>query len=160
MAPWRLAYKKIGDSCSSVRTVRWVILSHGGNTRKPWLETPSNFSTFFGDFHPGTREGRAPLAVAPALVAVQPRMVAWERAENGGFVGAQEELCWLVVGPPLWKIWTSIRMIRNLIYGKIKNGNQTTNQFGNFWCAEHLCRGPGPPGKSSHTGLKAGLPKQ
>ena len=29
---------------------------------------------------------------------------------------------------PLWKIWTSIGMIRNPIYGKIKNGNQTTNQ--------------------------------
>ena len=28
---------------------------------------------------------------------------------------------WLVVGPPLWKIWTSIGMIRNPIYGKIKN---------------------------------------
>ena len=31
-------------------------------------------------------------------------------------------------GPPLWKIWKSIGMIRNPIYGKIKNGNQTTNQ--------------------------------
>ena len=29
---------------------------------------------------------------------------------------------------PLWKIWKSIGMIRNPIYGKIKNGNQTTNQ--------------------------------
>ena len=28
---------------------------------------------------------------------------------------------WLVVGPPLWKIWTSIGMISNPIYGKIKN---------------------------------------
>ena len=27
---------------------------------------------------------------------------------------------WLVVGPPLWKIWKSIGMIRNPIYGKIK----------------------------------------
>ena len=35
---------------------------------------------------------------------------------------------WLVVGPPLWKIWKSIGMISNPIYGKIKNGNQTTNQ--------------------------------
>ena len=26
---------------------------------------------------------------------------------------------WLVVGPPLWKIWKSIGMIRNPIYGKI-----------------------------------------
>ena len=38
---------------------------------------------------------------------------------------------WLVVGPPLWKIWKSIGMISNPIYGKIKNGNQTTNQ--NVW---------------------------
>ena len=36
---------------------------------------------------------------------------------------------WLVVGPPLWKIWKSIGMISNPIYGKIKNGNQTTNQI-------------------------------
>ena len=28
---------------------------------------------------------------------------------------------WLVVGPPLWKIWTSIGMMRFPIYGKIKN---------------------------------------
>ena len=28
--------------------------------------------------------------------------------------------CWLVVGPPLWKIWKSIGMISNPIYGKIK----------------------------------------
>ena len=37
---------------------------------------------------------------------------------------------WLVVGPPLWKIWTSIGMIRNSQYfweNKI-HGNQTTNQ--------------------------------
>ena len=35
---------------------------------------------------------------------------------------------WLVVGPPLWKIWTSIGMISNPIYGNIKNGNQTTKK--------------------------------
>ena len=28
---------------------------------------------------------------------------------------------WLVVGPTLWKIWKSIGMISNPIYGKIKN---------------------------------------
>ena len=28
---------------------------------------------------------------------------------------------WLVVGPPLWKIWKSIGMISNPIYGKIKH---------------------------------------
>ena len=34
---------------------------------------------------------------------------------------------------PLWKIWKSIGMMKFPIYGKIKNGNQTTNQqpFGN-----------------------------
>ena len=36
---------------------------------------------------------------------------------------------WLVVGPPLWKIWKSIGMMTFPIYGKIKNGNQTTNQI-------------------------------
>ena len=35
---------------------------------------------------------------------------------------------WLVVGPPLWKIWTSIGMMRFRIYGKIKLMFQTTNQ--------------------------------
>ena len=33
----------------------------------------------------------------------------------------QENHIWLVVGPPLWKIWTSVGMISNPIYGKIKN---------------------------------------
>ena len=30
---------------------------------------------------------------------------------------------------PLWKIWKSIGMTKFPIYGKIKNGNQTTNQY-------------------------------
>ena len=36
---------------------------------------------------------------------------------------------WLVVGPPLWKIWKSLGMMTFPIYGKIKHGNQTTNQM-------------------------------
>ena len=39
-----------------------------------------------------------------------------------------ENPTWLVVQPPLWKIWTSIRMIIPNINGKINNVNQTTNQ--------------------------------
>ena len=37
---------------------------------------------------------------------------------------------WLVVGPPLWKIWTSIGMMRFPIYGKIKHvpNHQPDNQ--------------------------------
>ena len=35
---------------------------------------------------------------------------------------------WLVVGPPLWKIWKSIGMMKFPTYGKIENGNQTINQ--------------------------------
>ena len=35
---------------------------------------------------------------------------------------------WLVVGPPLWKIWKWIGMISNPIYGKITLMFQTTNQ--------------------------------
>ena len=31
------------------------------------------------------------------------------------------QIIWLVVRPPLWKIWKSIGMISNPIYGKIKN---------------------------------------
>ena len=36
---------------------------------------------------------------------------------------------WLVVGPPLWKIWTSIGRMTFPIYGKIKLMFQTTNQL-------------------------------
>ena len=68
---------------------------------------------------------------------------------------------WLVVGPPLWKIWTSIGMIRTPIYGKIKNGNQTTNQFSTanrftsttppvcLWWFQGAPGAPGAPGTSS-----------
>ena len=34
--------------------------------------------------------------------------------------------------PPLWKIWKSIGMTIPNISGKIKNGNQTTNQDYSF----------------------------
>ena len=58
--------------------------------------------------------------------------------------------CWLVVGPPLWNIWKSIGMISNPIYGKIKNGNQTTNQHGIWrippcpaWCQGCAVGSPG-----------------
>ena len=36
----------------------------------------------------------------------------------------------------LWKIWKSIGMISNPIYGKIKNGNQTTNQIDCGTCGD------------------------
>ena len=36
---------------------------------------------------------------------------------------------WLVVGPPLWKIWKSIGMIIPNIWENAKNGNQSTNQL-------------------------------
>ena len=49
----------------------------------------------------------------------------WKRVQKNQ---AENKDLWLVVGPPLWKIWKSVGMIRNPIYGKIKNGNQTTNQ--------------------------------
>ena len=61
---------------------------------------------------------------------------------------------WLVVGPPLWKIWKSIGMMTFPIYGKIKNGNQTTNQdlmalslsllFSPWYLPEDLCPVPRP----------------
>ena len=38
-----------------------------------------------------------------------------------------------MVGPPLWKIWTSIGMISNPIYGKIIQMFQTTNQIWKSW---------------------------
>ena len=50
---------------------------------------------------------------------------------------------WLVVGPPLWKIWVrQLGWWDSQLNGKIKNGNQTTNQilysqFGS-WCLTRL----------------------
>ena len=34
---------------------------------------------------------------------------------------SRKKIGWLVVGPPLWKIWKSIGMMKFPIYGKIKN---------------------------------------
>ena len=53
---------------------------------------------------------------------------------------------WLVVGPPLWKIWKSIGMMRFPTYGKIKNGNQTTNQERKVeeWLFQRVPRGGHP----------------
>ena len=53
--------------------------------------------------------------------------------DNAGWLIENQHLVggciWLVVGPPLWKIW--LRQLGWWLfprYGKIKNGNQTTNQ--------------------------------
>ena len=43
------------------------------------------------------------------------------KATNRHMEGPSPIFIWLVVGPPLWKIWKSIGMISNPIYGKIKN---------------------------------------
>ena len=51
---------------------------------------------------------------------------------------------WLVVGPPLWKIWKSIGMI--IPNGNIKFMFQTTNQHGFVVC--HLERSPGTMGNN------------
>ena len=56
---------------------------------------------------------------------------------------AQASINWLVVGPPLWKIlvnWDDYSQLN----GKIKNGNQTTNQikvvnFNQFHIASLIC---------------------
>ena len=53
--------------------------------------------------------------------------------QNHGQLVRQSDIFWLVVGPPLWKIWKSIGMIRNPIYGKIKLMFQTTNQSCICW---------------------------
>ena len=50
---------------------------------------------------------------------------------------AVNHIHWLVVGPPLWKIWTSLAMMRFPIYGKIKFMFQTTNQY--VYICTHLC---------------------
>ena len=52
------------------------------------------------------------------LYAIQPT---WLVVVKYLFQERDQQLLWLVVGPPLWKIWTSTGMIRNPIYGKIKN---------------------------------------
>ena len=43
---------------------------------------------------------------------------------------------WLVVGPPLWKIWVrQLGCLETQLNGKIKHGNQTTNQNQTCnWC--------------------------
>ena len=70
---------------------------------------------------------------SPSARPTPVKLVNWRRSIRG-WNGSEVQLevpvvhCWLVVQPPLWKIWTSIGMIRNPIYGTIKNGNQTTNQ--------------------------------
>ena len=43
------------------------------------------------------------------------------RVESRSFAVFSPIPNWLVVGPPLWKIWKSIGMMRFPIYGKIKN---------------------------------------
>ena len=40
---------------------------------------------------------------------------------------------WLVVGPPLWKIWKLIGMIRNPIYGKIKIATKPPTKYDHDW---------------------------
>ena len=42
-------------------------------------------------------------------------------------------LCWLVVGPPLWKIGTSIGMMRFPIYGKIKKCSKPPTSMDCLW---------------------------
>ena len=56
---------------------------------------------------------------------IRPRQITnqlcWKRLPIDGLVGGP--------GPPLWKIWKSSGMMKFPIYGKIENGNQTTNQW-------------------------------
>ena len=51
-------------------------------------------------------------------------------------------ITWLVVQPPLWKIWKSIGMMRNPIYGKIKNGNPSPptshDSVTHIWSPHHI----------------------
>ena len=51
--------------------------------------------------------------------------------KNGGNSGNFKVLiCWLVVGPPLWKIWKSVGMMTfPILMGNKIDGNQTTNQI-------------------------------
>ena len=62
-----------------------------------------------------------------ALWALPPHR--WEPRSGRRRSTSLQSFIWLVVGPPLWKIWKSIGMMRFPIYRKIKNGNQTTNQL-------------------------------
>ena len=57
-------------------------------------------------------------------------VIAWKKSCTSWIV---ETLIWLVVGPPLWKIWKSSGMIRTPIYGKIKNvPNHQLDYYGSF----------------------------
>ena len=90
---------------------------------------------------PGIRDGNS---IAPAHLFS--RHFPWKHVINWWFSIAVFDyqmvmLVWLVVGPPLWKIWKSIGMIIPNIWEK--NGNQNTNQMVmlvNISC----CWNPGP----------------
>ena len=69
----------------------------------------------------------------PAYVEVS--IQSWGYHESSSICGIfpSKSTIWLVVGPPLWRIWKSIGMIRNPIYGEIKLMFQTTNQPSSYW---------------------------
>ena len=72
----------------------------------------------------GTNQGGSPKKTPPKLGG------ALETEENGNGIW-NTDFIWLVVGPPLWKIWKSVGMVSNpILVGKCQfDGNQTTNQL-------------------------------
>ena len=102
----------------------WGSVQTGSSSVRPGIDDLKAF--------PGPSARQLLRVPHPAGVrAILPRLR--ERAQKGRGIrtggGNIMEVTWLVVGPPLWKIWKSIGMIRNPIYGKIKLMFQTTNQI-------------------------------
>ena len=82
-----------------------------------------NAGLFVGTSSPETGE------VTPRLMAETPESL----ASNSGIVMS---LIWLMVEPPLWKIWKSVGIMTFPIYGQIKNvpNHQPVILFGvNLW---------------------------
>ena len=84
-----------------------------------------------------------------SLPGVSPTFLPWEtQASRRQEIHRNPNKSWLVVGPPLWKIWKSIGTIIPNIWENKIDGNQTTNQkehrkhfncriFLAFWPSNH-----------------------
>ena len=89
------------------------------NTLTPWVKNASTY-----DVCPGlpwfllvhTSHSAGMFKLWPSWESQQQKHLKIIRQTN-----AFQTFLWLVVGPPLWKIWKSIGMMRFPIYGKIKN---------------------------------------
>ena len=101
------------------------------------------------------QHGKPEAHITPAKITTHYGYNMWKlrsspvrRVISNKFISNAQVMCWLVVWPPLWKIWSSIGIIYiPNISGKIPNGRQpfTTNQLRSFL---HFSAGFSSPGFS------------